>query len=158
MLMLIGAIGFSGCSKDDEGDATKGDPETQEISLDDAIQTVFEQWNDWIDNGLSGKVKTVTETQYSSVAWVNNAIVKKGFIDDQRVREYNSSGMLTKYTEFISVPKACKWAKDQYDNDVIVVTQRELKSTWTETYTYNAQNRLTEYIGEYGDYTVTFGG
>ena len=144
-LALTGLAVLSSCKDDDE------------ISQDDAHRALESQGNVRVsDYGLFGTVKTFTKNSYKAT-WENNAI-KKGILTEQGVVDFNEAGCVLSDKDYLVIVKSCKWSKDKSGDDVIVITDRELKLQYNKEYTFDSRNRQLSSLDERTSYTVTFGG
>ena len=144
-LVLAGLAGLGSCSDDDD------------VSQDDAQRALESEGNMRVlEYGFFGTVKTATQNTYRAT-WENN-VIRKGTLTGESIVDFNEAGGTLSEKRYINLPKACKWSKDNYGNDVIVVTDREMKIQNNETMTFDSRNRPLTTIEEETSNTVTFGG
>ena len=145
-LSVVVGMSFSSCSKDDD-----------KMTQDEMLNELLSNGNDRLLNGLKGDVKTQTTTDYLYFTWENNA-VKASVPTGQYIDSYNQAGFLTSYISKSAVVTSIKWAKNNNNADVIVITGREMKPNYETTYTLDSKNRVTERISKSTSYETKIGG
>lgn len=81
LALVVATFSFSSCDDDDK-------------SIDEMRDEILANGSDALFEGLYGKVKTVTENEYSDTKWVNGKIVE-GNLDYVTITNYDEAGFVT---------------------------------------------------------------